>query len=300
MKPLLSRGNCCSQLLSRERQKHQVDWEPVVTKGGRWHGWKTGSAIWRRVLQFGEEKQEKDGQSTEAASAAPRTTPAGPTGTQGGSSSVLLNPAETPTGSEAIKVALKMGLPPGFNKKGSRQILGELMSGYGIRATGLLMDRFAEVEKASSLQDELKKAQADLKAAQSEIKKGQTDLKAAQSEIKKKQSELLVAQSDLKHAQAKLKVADAELGVAQASVSSLETKCEAFQAENISLGQKLGVMIDQRDLFRRRMDEQKKKFQETEVAMAKKLEEVKEATKEATKTRDDGVDKFNGERARGL
>ncbi|KAA8544280.1 hypothetical protein F0562_022292 [Nyssa sinensis] len=194
--------------------------------------------------------------------------PAGPTGTQGGSSSVLLNPA----GSEAIKVALKMGLPPGFNKKGSRQILGELMSGY-VRA-----------EKALSLQDELQKAQAELKAAQSEIQKGQTDLKAAQSEIKKKQSELLVAQLDLKHAQAKLKVADAELGVAQASVSSLETKCEAFQAKNISLGQKLGVMIDQRDLFRRRMDEQKKKFQDTEVVMAKKLEEVKEATKEATKT----------------
>ncbi|KAA8544833.1 hypothetical protein F0562_019617 [Nyssa sinensis] len=167
--------------------------------------------------------------------------------------------------------------------KGAKSPVMGILLTKGIGATGLLMDKFAEAERASSSQDELKKAKADLKAAQAEVKKVQTDLKTAQSEIKKHQSELLVAQADLKHAQAKLKISEAELGVAQASVSSLEAKCEAFQTENVSLGQKLGTMIDQRDLFCRRADEQKKKLRDAEAAMAKKLEEIKEVTKEETK-----------------
>ncbi|KAA8550110.1 hypothetical protein F0562_001794 [Nyssa sinensis] len=194
-----------------------------------------------------------------------------PTSTQGGSSSGHLNPAEAASGSKAIKVALKMGLPSSFQKKDSRQILGELMTGYvrGIGAMGLLMDRFAEAGKAASFQDELKKVQAELNTAQSEVRKTQAELK--------------MANSNLTHVETKLRVSDADLGAAKARVMSLETKCKALQSEKVSLGQKLGVMIEQRDTFRQKIEEQKKKVQDTEVAAARRLEEVEKATQEATK-----------------
>ncbi|KAA8547487.1 hypothetical protein F0562_003916 [Nyssa sinensis] len=68
-----------------------------------------------------------------------------------------------------------------------------------------------------------------------------------------------------------------------------DEKEKGLLLENNNIGtlinKKLGVMIDQRDLFRQRIEEQKKKVQDTEVAAAKRLEEAKEATKEATKAR---------------
>ncbi|KAA8525526.1 hypothetical protein F0562_007381 [Nyssa sinensis] len=138
-----------------------------------------------------------------------------------------------------------------------------------VGAIGLLMDRFDEAQKATSLQEELKRVKAELKTAQIEVKNTQT--------------ELTMAKSNLTHVETKLRVSDADLGAAQARVMSLETKCKAIESENIVLSQKLGVMIDQRDMFRQKMEEQKKKVKDTEVAAATKLEEVKIATQEATK-----------------
>ncbi|KAA8517786.1 hypothetical protein F0562_015253 [Nyssa sinensis] len=140
----------------------------------------------------------------------------------------------------------------------------------GVGAMGLLMDRFDEAQKATKLQEELKKVKAELSTAKTEVKDTKT--------------ELTLAKSNLTHAETKLMVSDAELGAAQARVKSLETKCKAIESENIVLTQKLGAMLDQRDAFRQKMEEQKKKVKDTEMAAATKLEEVKVATQEATKT----------------